>query len=117
MRKFSDDDGAAAEDILGSVPGMTVVETRLKPTGEEELIELALQNKCDFIVSDDLRALSKLTKTGVPVIFSTHILYYLHRKGIISKDDSLIALEKMRNRRSWKENLIYIAGKQLFEQI
>ena len=113
MRKFSDDDGAAAEGILGSVPGITVVETR--PTGEEELIEPALHKKCDFIVSDDLRALSKLTKAGIPVIFSTHLLYYLYRKGIISKDDSMIALEKMRNRRSWKENLIYITGKTLFE--
>ena len=86
-----------------------------KPTGEEELIELALHKKCDFIVSDDLRALSNLTKAGIPVIFSTHLLYYLYRKGIISKDDSMIALEKMRNRRSWKENLIYITGKTLFE--
>ncbi|MDO8727671.1 MAG: hypothetical protein Q7J35_16525 [Candidatus Methanoperedens sp.] len=116
MKKFSDDDGVAAERILGSIPRMKVVETRSKPTGEEELIELALHKKCDFIVSDDLRALSKLNKTGTPVIFSTHILYYLYRKGIISKDDSMIALEMMRNRRSWKENFIYITGKQLFEQ-
>jgi len=103
MKKFSDDDGAAAEGILGSVRGLTVVETRSKPTGEEELIELAFHKKCDFIVSDDLRALSKLTKVGIPVIFSTHILYYLYRKGIISKDDCMIALEKMWNRRSWKD--------------
>lgn len=49
------------------------------------------------------------------MIFSTHLLYYLHKKGKVSKEEGLIALEKMRNWRTWKNNLIYTAGVQLFK--
>ncbi|MFA4936527.1 MAG: hypothetical protein WC568_11890 [Candidatus Methanoperedens sp.] len=115
MGNFSDDDSSAAQEVLKLVKEITVLETKPKPTGEEELIDVALQKKCDFIVSDDLRAISKLKKADITVIFSTHLLYYLYRVGIISKGDGLIALEKMRYRRSWKENLIYLTGVQLFK--
>jgi len=93
--KFSDDDSAAAREVLKLAPDLTILEIQPKATGEEELIEVAIQNKCDFIVSDDIRAISKLKKASVPVIFSTHLLYYLYRASKISKDDGLIALEKM----------------------
>lgn len=115
MGRFSDDDSSTAREVLKSVSKMLLLETQPKSTGEEELIEVALQSNCDFIVSDDIRATSKFSKANVPIIFSTHLLYYLYRKAIISKDDGLIALERMRNARSWKENLIYIAGIQLFK--
>lgn len=114
MENFSDDDGSAAHEVLKFMQKVTIIETQLKPTGEEELVEVALQHKCDFIVSDDIRAISKLRKAHVPLIFSTHLLYYLYRAGVISKMNGLIALEKMRSKRTWKENLIYIAGTQLF---
>ncbi len=115
MGKFSDDDSSAAQEVLKLVKEITILETEPKPTGEEELIDVALQKKCDFIVSDDLRAISKLKKADITVLFSTHLLYYLYKVGIISKGDGLIALEKMRYRRSWKENLIYLTGVQLFK--
>ncbi len=115
MGKFSDDDSSAAREVLKLVPEITILEISPKSTGEEELIEVALQNKCDFIVSDDIRALSKFEKAKVTIIFSTHLLYSLYRAGIISKDEGLVALEKMRNKRTWKENIIYIAGIQLFK--
>lgn len=115
MGTFSDDDGSAAHEVLKLISRIPVLEIQPKPTGEEELIEVALQNKCDFIVSDDIRAIPKLKIANFPIIFSTHLLYYLYRAGIISKDEGLIALERMRNKRSWKENLIYIAGVQLFK--
>lgn len=114
MGKFPDDDGSAACEVLKFMPWITVLETQPKPAGEEELLDVALKHKCDFIVSDDIRAISKLRKADVLVIFSTHLLYYLYRAGVISKIDGLIALEKMRSKRTWKENLIYIAGIQLF---
>jgi rRNA-processing protein FCF1 len=86
-----------------------------KYSDDEELIEIAIKHECDFIVSDDIRAISVLKRAGIPLIFSTHLLYYLYKKGIVSKEEGLIALEKMRNRRTWKNNLIYIAGIQLFK--
>ncbi len=114
MGKFSDDDSSAALEVLKFIPRIPVLETQPKPTGEEELVEAAIAHKCDFIVSDDIRAISKLRRAGIPVIFSTHLLYYIYRAGVLSKMDGIIALEKMRSKRTWKENLIYIAGVQLF---
>ncbi len=66
MGKFSDDDSSAAHDVLKLVPEITILEISPKSTGEEELIEIVLQNKCDFIVSDDIRAIPKLEKAKVP---------------------------------------------------
>lgn len=111
---FTDSDAAAAREILRLLHKITIMEVSQRATGEEELIEVALQKKCDFIVSDDIRAMPKLKLTNISTLFSTHLLYYLFRAGIISKEEGLIALEKMRNNRSWKENLIYISGIQLF---
>ena len=111
---FTDNDAAAAREILKLLHILTIVKVPQRSTGEEELVEVALQKKCDFIVSDDIRAMPKLKMTNTPTLFSTHLIYYLFRSGMISKEVGLIALEKMRNNRSWKENLIYITGIQLF---
>lgn len=115
MGKYTDDDGSAALEVLTFLTKIKILETQPKSTGEEELIEVAIKRECDFIVSDDIRAISTLEKAGVPLLFSTHLLYYLYKKGKVSKEEGLIALEKMRCRRTWKDNLIYIAGVQLFK--
>jgi len=112
---ISDDDGIAAGEVLRLLNRMKILETTPKSTGEEELMEVASQNKCDFIVSDDIRAIPRFNRANSSIIFSTHLLYYIHRSGIISRVEGLVALEKMRNKRSWKENVIYIAGIQLFK--
>jgi len=111
--KFTDNDAAAAREILKLLHTITIMEVSQRLTGEEELIEVALQKKCDFIVSDDIRAMPEFKLTNTSTLFSTHLLYYLFRAGMISKEEGLIALEKMRNNRSWKENIIYISGIQL----
>jgi len=111
---FSDNDAATSREILKMLHNITIIEVPNRPTGEEELIEVALQDKCDFIVSDDIRAMPKLKQTNTPTLFSTHLLYYMFREKMISKEAGLVALEKMRNNRSWKENLIYLTGIQLF---
>ena len=111
---FSDNDAATSREILKLLNNIKIIEVPNRPTGEEELIEVALQKKCDFIVSDDIRATPKLKLANTPTLFSTHLLYYLFRAKVISKEEGLIALEKMRNNRSWKDNLIYLTGMKLF---
>lgn len=43
-----DDDGRAAGDVLRSLSGLSIMETTPKSSGEEELIEVALQDRCDL---------------------------------------------------------------------
>jgi len=52
---FTDSDAAAAREILRLLHKITIMEVSQRATGEEELIEVVLQKKCDFIVSDDIR--------------------------------------------------------------
>ncbi|MCD4844319.1 MAG: hypothetical protein K8R25_07535 [Methanosarcinales archaeon] len=86
---FTDNDAAAAREILKLLHILTIVKVPPRSTGEEELIEVALQKKCDFIVSDDIRAMPKLKMTNTSTLFSTHLLYYLFRAGMMSKEEGL----------------------------
>ncbi len=38
----------------------------------------------NFIVSDDIHAMPELKLTNTSTLFSTHLLYYLFRAGMIS---------------------------------
>ncbi len=82
--KFTDNDAAAAREILKLLHTITIMEVSQRLTGEEELIEVALQKKCNFIVSDDIHAMPELKLTNTSTLFSTHLLYYLFRAGMIS---------------------------------
>ncbi len=82
--KFTDNDAAAAREIMKLLHTITIMEVSQRLTGEEELIEVALQKKCDFIVSDDIHAMPELKLTNTSTLFSTHLLYYLFRAGMIS---------------------------------
>jgi len=77
---------------LRLLSGITIIETMPKSSGEEELIEVVRQNKCDLTVSDDLRAIPKFNTVNSSIIFSSHLLYYLYRAGIISKEKGLVFL-------------------------
>ena len=82
--KFTDNDAAATREILKLLHTITIMEVSQRLTGEEELIEVALQKKCNFIVSDDIHAMPELKLTNTSTLFSTHLLYYLFRAGMIS---------------------------------
>lgn len=83
---FTDNDADTAREILKLLHIILIMKVPPRSTVEEELVEVALQKKCDFIVSDDIRAMPKLKMTNTSTLFSTHLLYYLFRAGMISKE-------------------------------
>ena len=84
-------------DILSSFPLMTICQC-------EKL----------SMVTDDVKATKKF-EDEIDWIFSVHVVFLLHYKGIISKERAIFSIEKMRRERSWKDNIISVAAKTLFQ--
>jgi len=85
ISRFTDDDGRAAEDVLRLLSGITIIETMPKSSGEEELIEVVRQNKCDLTVSDDLRAIPKFNTVNSSITKTTLSPLLANTKGIWAK--------------------------------
>ena len=66
------------------------------------------------MVTDDIKATKKF-KNKIEWIYSTHVVFLLYYKNIISKERALFSIEKMRTERSWKDNIISVTGRILFQ--
>jgi ferric iron reductase protein FhuF len=82
-------------------------------TAEEELISLC-QQKGLILIIDDIRATRKIPRE-VTWYFSTHFVYALFTRGLISKERGKRSVEEMRIARSWRANKIALAGMTLFD--
>lgn len=53
----------------------------------------------------------------ISVYFSTFFLVAFVTAGVLSKEEGLEKLERLRERRSWKNNIIYLVTKEELERI
>lgn len=112
---FKDQDGECARNILSKLSMLKVEKVRARDSAEEELLELARDNRVRYIVTDDLKAARKMRLSGMKVLFSPHLVYLLYKRGKLEKEDAVRTIERMRYRRTWKENVIYTMALGLFE--
>ena len=118
ISKTDDEIGKIAKDMLHNeyITFHSLPNNLKSAQGEVESVNLANELKTEAIVMDDIKSMRKLEKkTKVPILFSSFIIYSLSERKIISQKEGLSALEKMKLKRQWKENLIIEYGKQLFE--
>ena len=81
-------------------------------------MNLANELKTEAIVMDDLQYIKKLEKnTDIPIWFSSFIIYLLFEQKLITHKEGLSAIENMRTKRKWEENLIIESAKILFENV
>jgi len=66
------------------------------------------------MVTDDIKATRRF-KDEIDWIYSVHVVFLLHYKDIISKERAIFSIEKMRRERSWKDNIISVTAKVLFQ--
>lgn len=67
---------------------------------------------------DDIKSMKKLEKkTKIPIWFSSFIIYSLSEQQLISCKEGWSAIEAMKRKRGWKENLIIEYAKLLFEKV
>ena len=80
---------------------------------DTELYNLAKQENLPLI-TDDHRFVHH-TRRRIQVYFSTFFLSVFVSAELIKKEEALMLLEKMRNIRNWKDNIIYLVSKKELE--
>ncbi len=111
--KRSDKYAKAANKWLEYTKHFDLKEAEQSKVGEEELFEICLREKIPM-VTDDIKATKKFGKK-IDWIYSVHVVYLLFYKGIISQERAIFSIEKMRYERSWKNNIIYVTARMMFQ--
>ena len=109
----NDKDARAANKWLEYSNKMELKDAMKSDVGEEELFEICQREKLSM-VTDDVKATKKF-EDEIDWIFSVHIVFLLYYKGIISKERAIFSIEKMRSERSWKNNIISVTAKIIFQ--
>ena len=114
-----DEIGKIAKDILQAkyIKFHNLASNLKSNLGEVESINLANELNAKIIIIDDIKSMKNLEKkTRIPLLFSSFIIYSLSERKIISYDDGWSAIEDMKAKRQWEENLIMEYAKFLFEK-
>ena len=120
ISKTNDEIGKIAKKVLDSnFITFHNLSTKLQNIkGEIEVVNLANELKTEAIVMDDLQYIKKLEKkTNIPIWFSSFIIYSLFEQKLITYKEGLSAIENMKIKRKWKENLIIEYAHMLLENI
>ncbi len=113
IAKRNDEDADAAKQWLKYTTRFVLQKTTRKNAAEDELF-LICQKEDIPLVTDDIQAIKRF-EDHIVCLFSVHIVYLLYKKKVITKRKALLAIEKMRTHRDWKQNLIALTAQTLFE--
>ena len=119
--KYDDKYGKIAKNVLKLKSKFTIESCKvtesikyIEPT-DNELYNLALKKKLP-LVTDETKLVHH-TRHKIEVYFSPVFLILLLKSGHLSKEKALELLEKLRNIRNWRENIIYLITKNQLEQL
>ena len=114
-----DEIGEIADEVLksGLIECMTLEIDMESDKGEIEVVNLANKLNADLVLMDDAQARKKMQKDcKAPIRFSPFAIFTLYEKKILTYKEGWSAIEDMKTKRGWKENLIIDYAKLLFEQ-
>ena len=114
-----DEIGEIADEVLKSnLIEFTTLEVDLESDkGEVEAVNLANKLNADLVLMDDAHARKKLQKScKAQIRFSPFVIFMLYKKRILTRKEALFAIDDMKKKRDWKENLITEYAKLLFEK-
>lgn len=114
-----DEIGEIADEVLksGMIEFMTLEIDLESDKGEIEVVNLANKLNADLVLMDDAQARKKLQKgCKAPIRFSPFVIFTLYEKKMLTYKQALSAIEDMKKKRDWKENLITEYSKLLFEK-
>lgn len=109
----NDEEAHAARTWLKYSSGFFVESAKKKKTAEDELFEICKRKEIP-LVTDDIKAVKKFEDV-ITCFFSIHIIYLLYKKKLISKEKAILSIERMKTERDWKQNLIAVTAKSLFD--
>lgn len=85
--------------------------------GEVEVVNLANKLNAALVLMDDAQARKKLQKgCKAPIRFSPFVIFTLCEKKMLTHKEALFAIEDMKRKRDWKDNLITEYSKLLFDK-
>ena len=119
--KHEDEYGKVSKEVLKYKDKFIVKKTKIKeaieyiqPT-DNELYNLA-KKQSSTLITDDIK-FSRHVDGKIETQFSTFFLTLLVSSKYLSKDKALELLEKLRNIRNWRDNIIYLITKNQLERI
>ena len=118
ISETADKIGKAANNIIQSnIIRFVSLEEGLKNIkGEIEVANLASKLNSDLVLMDDIRARKKLQKRcNIPIRFSPFVIFVLCEKHMLTYKEGWSAIENMKTKREWKNNLIIEYAAILFE--
>jgi predicted nucleic acid-binding protein len=125
MSAFDDAHGRAATEVLEKIDSMRVVNasdyqrfmTSRIDSGEASCLEIIDGGGCDYLLTDDFRALGEIEKQiGDAVVLSPIILKALVMRGAIGKSEALAKLGEIARKRDWLGRPIYRYAMKYFDE-
>ncbi len=119
--KYDDEYGKASKEVLKYKDKLIVKETEIKEfidyiqIADNEIYNLA-KRQSSALITDDIK-FSRHVDGKIKTQFSTFFLTLLVSSGHLSKGKALDLLEKLRDIRNWRNNIIYLATKNQLEQL
>ena len=119
--KFEDTYGNASKEVLKYKNNFIIRSAKIIKKIEfientdNELFNLALKEKI-VLITDDIK-LSYHTSKYIEINFSTFFLGLFIGAKIISKEEAIDKLEKLRDLRNWRSNIIYLVTKKELQDL
>ncbi len=84
-------------------------------TGEAEILSLATSCNCDYIITDDVRALPYMRSVAeVKVLTSAFVIRLLYNTGSLSREDALNSVKEIAISRDWYGGVLEIIAYKYF---
>ena len=112
ISKADDADGNAAKEWLKKSKSWEIINVKREKHAEDEVFSIC-KKKNLLLVTDDIKAIKRFDDE-IDCFYSVHIIYSLYKKEVITKELALVSIEKMRQDRSWGNNIIYVTSQSLF---
>lgn len=86
-------------------------------SGEASCLELALSEKADYLITDDCNSFWYLTLYFKNTVFSIFLVRLLSNLKEITDEEGWEFIERIREKRTWGNNLIYKKAREMWKKI
>jgi hypothetical protein len=84
--------------------------------GEASCLELALCEKADYLITDDCKCFWYLSSNFQNTVFSIFLVRLLSNLREITDEEGWEYIERIREKRTWGNNLIYRKAKEIWKK-
>jgi rRNA-processing protein FCF1 len=125
LSQYHDDHGKSSKRILGMINKdqikiITIGDYSRHLTevdiGEASCLELAICEKADYLITDDCNCFWYLSSNFKNTVFSIFLVRLLSNLREITHEEGWEYIERIREKRTWGNNLIYRKAKEIWKK-